>query len=282
MKKSKAKIWLLLAAAALCCAAFVWYVCMERRDEDRESPEISFTGDEIFLSVSSPEAALLEGVSAWDSRDGVVTGSLVVESVSSISADKAVTVTYAAFDRAGNVAKAQRTVRYTDYESPRFALSQPLVFAAGRYTDVMKLIAAEDAIDGPLTDKIKATLVGGEGSISEVGVHEVEFRVTNSMGETIYLTVPVEVYQTGAYNASLTLSENLLYLPKNAVFSPRDYLTGMTAAGREIPLDGGEAEVSVAIQSNVDTRTPGSYSVTYTVKSGPYTGYTRLMVVVEE
>lgn len=282
MKKSKAKIWLLLAAAALCCAAFVWYVCTERRNEDREPPEISFAEDEISLSVSSPEAALLEGVSAWDSRDGVVTGSLVVESVSGISADRTVTVTYAAFDRAGNVAKAQRAARYTDYESPRFTLSQPLVFTAGRYIDVMSLVGAEDAIDGSLTDRIKATLVGGEGGISEVGVHQVEFRVTNSMGETIYLTAPVEICQAGAYNASLTLRENLLYLPKNAVFSPRDHLTGMTAAGRDIPLDGGEDEVSVEIQSDVDARTPGSYSVTYTVKSGPYTGYTRLMVVVEE
>ena len=282
MKKSKAKIWLLLAAAALCCAAFVWYVCTERRNEDREPPEITFAEDEISLSVSSAEEALLEGVSAWDSRDGVVTGSLVVESVSGIAADKMVTVTYAAFDRAGNVAKAQRTARYTDYESPRFTLSQPLMFTAGRYTDVMSLVGAEDAIDGSLTDRIKATLVGGEGSISEVGVHDVEFRVTNSMGETVYLTAPVEVYETGTYNASLTLSENLLYLPKNAAFSPRDYLTGMTAAGRDIPLDGSGDEVSVEIQSDVNTRTPGSYSVTYTVKSGPYTGYTRLLVVVEE
>ena len=41
--------------------------------------------------------------------------------------------------------------------------------------------------------------------------------------------------------------------------------------------------VNVDMVSNVDTKTPGVYSVTYTVDyDGMYTGYARLNVVVEE
>ena len=40
--------------------------------------------------------------------------------------------------------------------------------------------------------------------------------------------------------------------------------------------------VSVTYSSDVSTGTPGTYSVAYTVKYGNYTGYTRLIVVVEE
>lgn len=282
MRKSKKKGWILLVVLVLCCAAFAGYVYMVRQVEDHEAPEISFQSEELQISVNDAEEALLEGVTAWDERDGDVTAGIIVEGISNISADQLATVTYAAFDRAGNVTKAQRTLRYVDYESPRFTLSQPLVFGSGRYVDIMGCIGAEDAIDGALDEKIKATLVGGEGSINDVGIHEVEFRVTNSMGETVYLTVPVEIYQTGAYNATLELSENLVYLKKNSAFVEESYLLRMTAGSREIVLDASEEDVSVQIQSDVNTRVPGTYSVEYTVKSGTYSGHTRLVVVVEE
>lgn len=49
-----------------------------------------------------------------------------------------------------------------------------------------------------------------------------------------------------------------------------------------IELDTAADDVSVQIQSDVNTKIPGAYSVKYTVKSGTFTGYTRLVVVVEE
>lgn len=275
------KRWSLLLALAMCCAAFAGYVYMSWQ-EDRSAPEISFQSEELQVSVAADRAALLEGVTAWDERDGDVTAGIVVEGISNISADQRATVTYAAFDLSGNVAKAQRTLRYVDYESPRFTLSQPLVFSGGRSVDVLKYVGAHDAIDGELDEKIKATLVGGEGSIADVGIHEVEFRVTNSMGETVYLTIPVEIYQTGAYNATLELSESLVYVQKDSSFSAESYLRRMKAGSQDLSLTVPRDDVSVQIDSDVNTRTPGTYSVGYTVKSGAFVGHTRLVVVVEE
>lgn len=278
----KKKGWILPVVMLLCCAAFAGYVYMERQSADNAAPKISFPTEELELSVADGDEILLSDVTAWDEQDGDVTAGIVVEGVSKISADRTATVTYAAFDSAGNVAKAKRTLRYVDYESPRFTLSQPLVFTSGRYTDVMSIIGAEDGIDGALDEKIKASIVGGEGSISDVGIHLVRFRVTNSMGETVYLTVPVEVCESGSYNGSLELKENIVYIETGSVFEAEEYLLSMKAGAQEISLDPVPDSVSVRTDSDVDTQTPGTYTVEYTVKSGAYTGYTRLIVVVEE
>lgn len=267
---------------ALCCIAFAAYFVLSRQAVDHTAPEISFLNEEIEVSVSVTEAELLSGVTARDSRDGDVTGSLVVEGISELAQDHTATVTYAAFDKAGNVAKARRTLRYTDYESPRFSLSAPLVFRSGTSFNVLNYVGAVDVIDGTLDDRVKATLVSRDSSITAEGVHQVEFRVTNSMNDTVYLTVPVEVYPSAAYNATVELSENLVYLEKGARFDPNSYLKTLRVSGDLIDLKSYSDKVSVTTSSDVSTGTPGTYSVAYTVKYGGYTGYTRLIVVVEE
>lgn len=280
MKKGR-KILLLVLLIA-CCAAFAAYILLIQQSEDHVAPEISFQTEELLVSVEVTEQELLEGVSAWDDRDGDVTAGIVIEGISNISKDKRATVTYAAFDGSGNVAKAKRTLQYVDYQSPRFSLTAPLVFRSGISFDVNNYLHAEDLLDGDLDDKIKATLVGGEGSITDVGVHEVEFRVTNSMGDTIYATIPVEVYQAGTYNATVELSENLVYLEKGALFTAASYLQALKIPSGEILLQDSPKDVTIQIDTDVDTSVPGTYSVAYTVKSGSYTGYTRLVVIVEE
>lgn len=267
---------------ALCCIAFAAYFVLSRQAVDHTAPEISFLNEEIEVSVGVTEAELLSGVTARDSRDGDVTGSLVVEGISELAQDHTATVTYAAFDKAGNVAKARRTLRYTDYESPRFSLSTPLVFRGGTSFNVLNYVGAVDVIDGTLDDRVKATLVSRDSSITAEGVHQVEFRVTNSMNDTVYLTVPVEVYSSAAYNATVELSENLVYLEKGARFDPNSYLKTLRVSGDLIDLKSYSDKVSVTTSSDVSTGTPGTYSVAYTVKYGGYTGYTRLIVVVEE
>ena len=275
--------WLLLILTVLCVAACGLYIFHSQRTLDTTAPIISFEEEALSLSVHDSRDALLDGVTAWDERDGDVTASLVVEGVSSIHGDDSATVTYAAFDQAGNVVKAERAIRYTDYEGPKFSLSTPLVFRSGLTIDLFQYVTASDPVDGDISDRIKATLTGGETSISEVGIHEVELRVTNSMGDTARLTVPVEVYNSSDYNATVKLSDYLVYVRAGSSFSPEKYLEGLSAGYREYSvsqLTDGEAKID--IRSNVRPNTPGTYDVTYTVSYGSYTGYTRLIVIVEE
>ena len=268
----------LLALVLLCCAAFAAFQYLSRQRIDREPPQITMAQDELSLSVKDPQEKLLEGVSATDAQDGDVTDSLVVESVRGIVSDKRFTVTYAAFDAAGNVTKAQRTVCYTDYTSPRFVLTAPLIFHEGASLDVFAPLDAKDVFDGSLKDRIKGTLVSGETQIAQAGEYTVEFRVTNSLGDTAYLTAPVEVLPAGDGGAELTLSSYLTYLKKNATFVPEYYVTGLSAGGQIISLD----EASVQITSNVDMTRVGTYWVDYDARYGQKTARTRLLVIVED
>ena len=268
----------LFALVLLCCAAFAVYRCLSSRHIDREPPQITMEQDELSLSVGDPKERLLEGVRAQDVQDGDVTDSIVVESVRGLVSDKRFTVTYAAFDAAGNVSKAQRTVFFKDYTAPRFALSAPLIFREGTSLDVFAPLEAEDVFDGSLKDRIKGTLVSGETQIAQAGEYTVEFRVTNSLGDTAYLTAPVEVLPAEDGGAELTLSSYLTYLKKNAAFVPEYYVTGLSAGAQIISLD----EAPVQITSNVDMTRAATYWVDYAARYGQKTARTRLLVVVED
>lgn len=278
----KKRIWALLIVTFVCCLGFAAYLFFSQQIVDNTPPEILFASDALQISVAASDAELMAGVTAWDDRDEDVTASILVEGISGLSSDQLAVITYAAFDQAGNVAKAQRTVQYTDYQSPRFSLSAPLVFRSGSAFNLLHYIGAEDVIDGILNDRIKATLVSTESALSEEGTHEVEFRVTNSMKDTAYLTVPVDIYPAGMYNATVTLSDYLVYVEQGSRFDDLDYLESFQKGSETVFLKGNSSDVSVSCDSDVNTNFPGTYSVTYTVKSGSYTGYTRLIVVVEE
>ncbi len=280
------KNWKLLLLAAVSLCVLVTYRIWDRVVTDSTAPEILISDAAVpEVSVYAPEA-LMEGVTAVDDRDGDVTGSIVVERVSGIQADGTVTVTYAAFDASGNVAKAQRTVRYADYESPRFTLSGSLSFVYGTNFDVLKVVGATDLLDGDIGYRIKATSLDS-ASINAEGIHSVQFRVTNSLGDQAELVLPVEVYYSGRYNAQLSLSEYLIYLEAGESFDPMDYLSQYIARGESVNLRRGiPAGIELKMENQVDTRTPGVYTVSYTVSSTfgntLYEGYARLIVVVED
>lgn len=148
--------WKLLVMLAVSLAALVGYRVVDGLRTDSTAPVIT-VDDSVMLEVSVLDrAALLTGVTAADDRDGDVTASIVVESARDITDDGCVTVTYAAFDSSGNVAKTTRTVRYTDYRSPRFTLSNSLVFTYGTNFDVLKVVGAEDVLDGDIGYRVRA------------------------------------------------------------------------------------------------------------------------------
>lgn len=281
--RKRRRVWLLIVALVLCIAGFAAYIVWDRMNTDITPPQITMDAQEIQVSVVEPTSKLLEGVTAYDNKDGDVTDSIVVESVYGMTSDNRVTVTYSAFDSSNNVTKAQRTVYYTDYESPHFVLTGPLAFEYETNFDVMDYIGAQDVIDGDIRRRIRANLVSGESSLVHEGTHNVQFRVTNSIGDTESIVLPVEVYSNDRYNAELTLTDYLVYLQKGEGFKAENYLGSFTARNKTINtrLPGVEVEIS----GNVNTQIAGIYPVSYTVKyvenSTTYIGYSKLIVVVE-
>ena len=274
----------------LCAGLFVGYQAWDRINTDTTPPEITVGTETIQTSVSAPSSTLLQNITATDDRDGDVTDSLVIESIKAQDSNGTVLVTFAAFDQSGNAAKGSRTVRYTDYQPPRFTLNQAMIYASNHTFDPLDDITASDSLDGNITHRIRAVSVDNT-SLSDPGDHNVEFRVTNSLGDTVRLTLPVTVYTSGAYNLDLELQQYLVYPTRGVNFNARQYLTDVTYNRSSVLVDGELPEgYSIHIDHNVNTKIPGIYPVDYTVTyeretvngTEYITGFTRLIVVVEE
>lgn len=289
----KNKNWLLVALTVGFLIIFVGYRQIDRLRSDTQAPQIHVDETRIpELSVLDPEQKLLEGITASDRKDGDVTDSLVVESIHLLGDDGLMEVGYAATDSAGNVAKISRQIRYTDYVSPRFTLNTPLIYSEYQRFDVLNDVGAVDVIDGDIQHRIRASALT-EDSISDTGIHPVHFQVTNSFGDTSEIELPVEVRMMDGMNASLTLTDYLIYLPVGAEFRPEAYLDSFSCNVEKASLRNGmPRDYVLQTVGQVDTGTEGVYSISYTVvyalrhETNPdydqyFTGYSKLIVVVE-
>lgn len=242
-----------------------------------KSPEIFFDSEEIEVQTSATDQELLQGVTATDKEDGDVTDSLIVEHISQLVDSNVVEVTYVAYDSQNHVSRAARRVRYTDYVSPRFEFTGPMLFLSKNVGDLMNYVGAKDAIDGNISVKAHASFDDTTTALSTVGVHDVEVSVTNSLGDTARLLVPVKVVEDVPHSENIPLKTYLVYLKIGEAFNPESYL--MNEAQAEGGSTMGESELR--IQSNVDTRKAGVYTVDYyLVRNETTTAMTRLIVSV--
>ena len=274
----------------LCAGLFVGYRAWDRLGTDSKPPEITIGTESIRLSVSAPHSALLQGITAQDDQDGDVTDTMVVEAIKALDSNGTMEVTVAAFDQSGNVSKATRTVHYTDYEPPRFSLSRPLLFAYNSNFDPLNYIEATDPLDGDLRYNIRAMSLDNS-PVSTLGDHQIEFRVTNSLGDTTRLTLPVTVYNADLYSVNVSLHNSLIYLKTGSEFDAESYLSTISFGKDSYDFHSDlPSDFSVQISSDVNTQVPGVYPVDYTVtytnktsEGNEYqTGINRLIVVVEE
>lgn len=282
----KKRNWIPVLVIVLCLLLFAAYWLYTRSITDTTVPTITIANPEQIpeISVQDDTAVLLQGITAKDNRDGDVTDSLIVENISSINDNHEITITYAAFDKSGNVGKAKRTMRYTDYVGPRFSLTKPLIYVYGTSFDVLTNVQANDLRDGDIRHRVKTARMS-EALLAEEGTHEVRFRVTNSLGDMEELILPVEVHYADKYGAQLQLKDYLVYLPQGASFNARSYLHEVIYRGISTPLyQRIPSTMELELVDPVDTNTPGVYTVTYTLTNNTndhWTAYTKLIVVVE-
>lgn len=289
MKKGN---WFWILVIVVTVGVFLGYCSLDAMRTDTKAPEITMDADTLEVSVEDPKSALLQGMTAKDSRDGDVTDSLVVENITMLDSSGTVAVTYAAFDDAGNVARTERTAVYTDYVSPRFTLAAPLVYTQGTSFDVLSNIGATDVFDGDIQHRVRATALGEE-AISTAGTHVLQFQVTNSLGDTHSKSFPVEVMAGDPYDADLELEQYIVYLPVGSVFNPASYLKSFTYQRSNVELLGRvPTGFDLETRGQVQTQNPGTYTVSYTLtyteenehnaaNSRKYTAYSKLIVIVE-
>ena len=267
-------LFVLLIAVSAVFAATLWG---DMTREVNRSPEIAFDAQEITVSVSDDRSVLLQGVTASDPEDGDVTGALVVESITEFQEDGSREVTYAAFDSSGNVSKASRKLRYSDYRSPEITLIRELKTVMGTDINLQDCIRVEDVLDGDLTNQLR--IVESDYSNYIPGEYQITIQVTNSAGDTTEQTFPIQCVSEQELGApTITLSVYSVTLQTGEAFRAEDYIeevSGADETGRTL------TSADVRISSGVDTQEPGTYQVGYSLQGSGGTGTARLTVIVE-
>ena len=274
MEKFKKMILCLLGVSLLLLAGTQLFSFLTL---DRTAPVITCPGGVMETSTAADEQVLLSEVRAQDDRDGDLSPNIVVERLSAMGADGTRQVTYAVMDLSGNVGRAARTIRYTDYTPPRIHMNAPLR-ADGRDKMYPSLdaLTADSTLDGDLSSKIKYSFLNG-AAIAGAGSYPVELRVNDSAGNSTVIPTAFEIFDPREETLSVELTQYIVYLKKGAAFDPASYYKVPAPSANGGPV------LSMTWTSNADLSTPGVYQVDYTVKnqaSGDY-GKSRLIVVVE-
>ena len=281
------------------------------KNSDKEGPVISIEDETIEVSVQDDYDTLLEGVTAYDERDGDVTYTIGIESISGFIDEECTTrqINYVAFDRNSHVAKASRRMVYSDYIPIHFALTEPLKFPEqSSNVNILGILRARDCLDGDISRQI----VFSEDStvqIDKEGTYDVVLCVTNSAGDTEELPVTIRVYEKSKESAlpQIELRKYLVYTKVGEKIDPYAYLRDVIYSGVEYVVTNGEGTFAIDtsdwtpeekkaflkldpavdinrfnITDSVDYNTPGSYEIKYTIDTlNGERGYVYLVVVVE-
>ncbi|CVI65651.1 Pesticidal crystal protein cry22Aa [Clostridiales bacterium CHKCI001] len=251
---------------------------MQLRNRDTTIPEISSDRDVLKIPCQYTQEQLMEGMSASDGKDGDLTSQIIAGSFSRFIEKGICNLTYVVFDSANQSATLNRKIQFKDYHSPRFSLTEPLIFTEneGSYIQLLSRIRVSDMLDGDLTDWI--TQIGTDVKYQRVGDYTTTLSVSNSFGDTITIDLPIHVVNLETQRLDIQLSDNIVYLKKGKSFDPNQYIKNLfDAQGKMLDTD------MVSASSDVDTQTPGCYEVHYKAedKKGNQ-GQTWLTVVVEE
>ena len=163
----------------------------------------------------------MQGVTAWDAKDGDLTEHIYIQSLSRISGNEMKAV-YTVCDKDNHVATADRAFRYYDFMPPRFRLTAPLRFHPGGSISIKDRLFAEDVLDGDLSDRIRV-FANGVSPYTE-GVYPVTFEVTNSLGDTSAVTLDIEIGPVVAGAPEILLDEYLVYAVIGAEFEPMEHV----------------------------------------------------------
>ena len=244
---------------------------------DNTLPALTLDSDAIHVSVSDGEDKLLSGVSAYDAKDGDLTGRVIVESVSRFLEPGVAKVTYAVWDDDDHVVKASRKVIYDDYTEPEFYLRRSLIFGNSQSVNITRCLGAYDVMDGDISSRVIITSTDYQASTSDV--FYIDARVTNSKGGSASLELPVFIEERNISAPVITLESYLRFIGVGEEIDIWQNLISAVASENEGFVD---LRASVRIDTDLDTSTPGTYLVHYyATDSSDRTSHEILVVVVK-
>lgn len=290
--------------------AFIAFNIVDRITEDRTPPTITSESDTISVTLNPKEdkekkadeeseeeatdsdAALYQGLTAEDNRDGDLTDSIRVSSMSNFTEPGKREVTYAVFDSSNNGATLTRTLEYTDYTSPRIQLTAPLRYTLDEMANVnlTKNMSVEDCLDGDITSQIRASY-NDAVYVQQAWDYPITVQVSNSAGDTCTVGLTVTVTDSSDEDERNKyyplLSRYIVYAKVGGSVDYDSLITGFEHGGAEYLFEeeddafmpGSRSDVKISGDVNFDKA--GSYTVNYQFTSEDgVTATTKLAVVV--
>ena len=221
---------LFLACAALLAGNVVVYI-----GEDRNGPEISVPQEEITYVAGTDTSALLNGVTAQDDRDGDVTNTVTIESIIPNAEQTGASVVYVAKDSKNNVTKETRTILYSTDANQ--AAAQAAAEQAAADQAAQDQAAAEQAAQGDAAGERAQTTDDGAAQ------NEAAIAALSAESPRFYLTQYSVELERGAELNELSYVQDI--------------------SDDEDSRD--ELYQGIQISGEVDTNTPGEYTLEYHV-----------------
>lgn len=259
---------IILAVLFVVLAALTAFsVINERFFTNDTSPVISCPDGVLEVSVNDDDSVFLSGVFANDAEDGDISGDIIIGGISKMIGGNTAKVTLIVFDSDSNMASCTRTVKYTDYEQPHFSVDIPLVYKIGETVSISNRISAFDVIDGDLTQSVR--IISVDVSTQSAGVNSITVQVTNSLGNTARLELPLIITEEGK-GRCVELTDELVYIAAGDSFDPYAYIPE------------GTEKTDITYEGSVDTSAAGTYYITYKTNDSVQSAVPSVLTVVVE
>lgn len=275
-----------IASVLLFTAALVLFIFFKLNTQrDSTVPVLNCDTQLIEVKVDYSEEELLSHLSASDEKDGDLSDKIVVEGITPFIKKGVSRVSFAVCDSDKNVARKTVDIKFTDYHSPRFTSSSPLIFSeSATVVRFLNFVSAEDMFDGSLDGR--AMVVRSEFVSAQAGVYPVTFRVSNLKGDVVELTLNAVVREHRLDSAVEITLDNYIHYVK--LGETPDYISfvkkiGLSAALVRQGLVYGVDDVVVDTSELVPDK-EGIYDIWYRIfdEEGNEIGSTRLFLVCEK
>lgn len=266
-----------IIAFILSLGVFIASKVREIQSADETLPEITSDRKLLEIPCDYTRDQLLEGLTAYDEKDGDLTSQIVAGDFSRFIEKGVCNVTYVVFDSGHQSASLTRKLKFTDYVSPRFTLSKPLVYTegTGSYEETISRLGAVDCLDGDISEWI--VQADTDVNYQTAGDYTMQAEVTNHYGDTVSVKLPIHVTEQGQALA-IELTSPIVYIRPGEDIDPKTYLEGVyDSEGEELGTD------VVEIDSSVRADTPGCYEIYYRAEDEQgRSGENWLTVVVQD
>ena len=265
----------LICLFVLVSVAFGLLYGYDRLMVDHTPPQILCDGAPLEVSAGADEQELCRGLQATDDRDGDLTDRIMVRWVSNLTGNNSAVVSYVVFDAASNFCTYSREVFYTDYEKPRFSLSQPLIYHVNEAVTLNDRLSAWDVLDGDISGRIRVVSTSMTNTVE--GEYPLSVQVTNSTGDTAALTLTVAVRNYTSRHPVIRLTDYLIYTEQGSeLHDPRNYIA------EALTREDGEAIApeNIQVSGHVDTSIAGCYEITYSYLNSENLSYSVILTVV--